>query len=215
MKRIKLVLLAGLFSIAGVSQAQEQTDKKAKAILDELSAKTKSYSTIKAEFTYSVNDKQGKATETQGGTVYLKGDKFKLELKGQDIYSDGKTTWTHLKDAKEVQINDADNNAKGVTPTNIFTMYENGFKYKFEKEEGNTQIINLYPSSPDKEKYHTIKLTIDKAKKQITGMKVMMKDGTSQTYSIKSFTPNLELNDSIFIFDKKKHPVDEIDLRES
>lgn len=214
MKRIKLFLLAGLFSMAGAVHAQEPVDKKAKAILDELSAKTKSYTSIKAEFSFSINDKAGKAKETQNGTVYLKGNKYKLELKGQDIYSDGTTTWTHLKDASEVQINNAEDNAKGVTPTNIFTMYEKGFKYKFEKEENGIQTINLYPNSPDKEKYHTIKLTIDKAKQQITGMKVMMKDGTSQSYSIKSFTPNLDLKDAMFMFDKKANPgIDEVDLR--
>lgn len=216
MKPTRIFLLAGmLFSMATAVQAQEQVDKKAKTILDDLSKTTKSYTTIKSEFSIQLNNKEGKATDTQTGTVYLKGDKYKLELKGQDIYSDGKTMWTHLKEPKEVQINNVEKNTKGITPQNIFTLYENGFNYKYEKEEKGQHVINLYPKNPDKEKYHTIKLMVDKAKKQITSVKVMMKDGTSQVITVKSFTPNTEMKDAMFTWDKKAHPgVEEIDLRD-
>jgi outer membrane lipoprotein-sorting protein len=216
MKPLSIFLLAGmLFTTAASVQAQEQVDKKAKTILDELSTKTKSYTSIKSEFSFTFSNKEGKVTETQNGTVYLKGDKYKLELKGQDIYSDGKTMWTHVKDAKEVQINNFDKNAKGITPQNVFTMYESGFNYKYEKEEKGQHVINLYPKSPDKEKYHTIKLMVDKVKKQITSVKVMMKDGTSQVITVKTFTPNGQMNDTMFLWDKKAHPgVEEIDLRD-
>ena len=213
MKKIFL-LLTGICTLNTVS-AQEQGDKKAKGILDELSAKTKSYSTIKADFSFTVTNKDNK-TDTQTGTLYLKGDKYKLEIKGQEIISDGKTVWTYLKDANEVQINNVDATAtEGINPTTIFTMYEKGFKYKFDKEEGTTQTINLYPTNPDKKKFHTVKLTVDKTKKQINGMKVSMKDGSTYTYNIKTFTPNTEIKDNLFVFDKKSHPgVEEVDLRD-
>lgn len=217
MKSLSIFLLAGMiFTSATSIQAQDMVDKKAKTILDELSTKTKSYTSIKSEFSFSFFNREGKATETQNGIIYKKGDKYKLELKGQDIYSDGKTMWTHVKEAGEVQINTVDKNAKGVTPQTVFTLYEKGFNYKYDKEEKGQHVINLYPKSPDKEKFHTIKLMVDKVKKQITSVKVLMKDGTSQVITVKSFTPNTEMNDSMFIWDKKAHPgVEEIDLRET
>jgi outer membrane lipoprotein-sorting protein len=121
-----------------------------------------------------------------------------------------------LKESKEVQINDVDKNAKGITPSNIFTMYESGnFKFRYDKEEKGMHTISLIPGNPDKEKYHTIKLMIDKTKKQITSMKVMMKDGTTQTYTIKTFTPNSDMKDTMFTWDQKSHPgVEPIDLRD-
>jgi outer membrane lipoprotein carrier protein len=221
MKTLVIAITAGLFSLNTFnSSAQEQVDKKAKLILDELSAKTKSYSTIKADFSFSVINKENKNTDTQNGSLFLKGDKYKLEIKGQEITSDGKTVWTYLKDANEVQLNNVDPNvADALNPSTIFTMYEKGFKYKFDKEEvingATIQTILLYPLNPDKKKFHTVKLMIDKAKKQITAMKVSMKDGNTYSYVIKNFTPNTEIKDNIFVFDKKAHPgVEEVDLRD-
>lgn len=215
MKRTKIFLLAGLIFSMGMGtavQAQSDNDPKAKTILDELSAKTKTYSTIKTDFTIQLTNKQGKVTETQNGTVQLKGDKYKLQLPGQVILSDGKYTWTYMKEAGETQKNFADKNAEGMTPTNIFTMYEKGYKYKFEKEDKGIQVINLYPLKPDGKKYHTIKLMIDKAKKQITSVKVLNKDGTTQTITIKNFTPNTEMQDAMFQWDNKTYPSELVDL---
>ena len=219
MKHFLLLLLTILSITSATIQAQEKPDLKAKAILDDLSTKTKSYSTIRAEFTFTVEGRD-KKSETQSGILQLKGDKYKLEIKGQEIISDNKTVWTFLKDANEVQVNNVDmTSADAVNPSTIFTIYEKGFKYKFDKEEmqGNTtlQIIDLYPLNPDKKKFHTVKLLIDKSKKQIAVVKIFMKDGSVVTYNVKIFTPNAEIKDTTFAFDAKAHPgVEVVDLRD-
>ena len=92
-----------------------------------------------------------------------------------------------------------------INPSNIFTIYEKGFKYKFESEDATTQIISLFPTNPDKKKFHTIKLYIDKTKKQITSVKMFMKDGTTQTYTIKTFVCSAVIPDTDFVFDTKAH----------
>ena len=216
MKAVPTLILA--FYIFG-SFAQEPADTKAKAILDELSVKTKLYKTIKADFTITIESKDKKGKETQNASVTLKGDKYKLQIKGQDVICDGKTVWTYLTDANEVQINNVDTkNPDAITPANMFTIYETGYKYKFEKEElqdkKTMQVINLYPVNPDKKKFHTLKLSVDKMKKQIAMLKIFMKDGGLFTYTIKTFTPNQEINDAAFTYDAKAHPGAEVvDLR--
>ena len=158
-----------------------------------------------------------KKPETQKGALQLKGNKYKLDIKGQEIITDGKTSWTFLKENNEVQVNNVDANPKNdaVTPTNIFTIYEKGYKYKFDSETSTSQIINLYPINPDKKKFHTLKLVIDKAKKEITSFTVFMKDGTQFEYTINSFITNTVLPDELFIFDVKAHPgVEVVELRE-
>jgi outer membrane lipoprotein-sorting protein len=199
----KLSLIA-LFS-AAVLSVNAQNDPKAKTILDELSAKTKAYTSIKTEFTMEVV-KKDKTKDTQTGKLATKGSKYKLEISGHEIYCDGKTVTEFIKDANEAQIKDMDASGDEVNPTNIFTLYEKGFKCKFDGEEGNTQTISLYPENPDKKKFHTVKLFIDKTKKQITGVRMLMKDQSTQTYTVKSFTPNAPLTDADFTFDKKAHP---------
>lgn len=182
-----------------------QNDVKAKKTLDELSAKTKAYTTIKAEFTKTL-EKKDKSKETQNSKLEIKGAKYKLIIPGHEIISDGKTVWDFIKDANEVIIKDMEVDNDALSPSNIFTMYEKGYKYKFDSEDASTQTISLFPENPDKQKFHTVKLVIDKLKKQISSVKMMMKDGTTQTYTIKSFEGNSEIPDANFTFNIKAHP---------
>ncbi len=209
-----VLLLATSFSVF----AQDQ-DPKAKAILDDVSKTTKAYKTITTEYTLSVKNKENKETDKQSGKIQVKGSKFRLEIKGNTIVCDGKTVWTVNHEAKEVSIKNYEPAGDdGLDPTKIFTMYEKGYKYKYEKEEKigavSYSVINLYPSvKPEKKKYHTVKLYVDKTKKQVKQLKMLMKDGGSQTYEVKSMTPNTELGDNLFIFDGKKLGYEEIDER--
>ncbi len=207
----KITLIGSLAIVCLTINAQVDPAKK---ILDDLSAKTKSYSTLKAEFSWTV-EKKDKSKDTQTGKIQTKGDKYKLEIPGHEIYCDGKTVWDFIKDANEVQIKDMEVGGEDViNPSTIFTIYEKGYKYKFEGEDATTQVISLFPLNPDKKKFHTIKLSIDKTKKQITSVKLMMKDGTLQTYTIKSFLGNGTIADSDFVFNAKAHPgVSSEDLR--
>ncbi|HRD40622.1 MAG TPA: outer membrane lipoprotein carrier protein LolA [Bacteroidia bacterium] len=212
MKHLLYILLcASTFNVF----AQDQ-DPKAKTILDDLSKVTKAYKTISADYIFTIFNKDKKQVEKQTGKVQVKGQKFKLEIPGSNIVCDGKTIWTHNKDAAEVTIKNFEaNNDEQLNPSKIFTLYETGYKYKFDKEEkiGATMcnVIDLYPTvKPEKKKFHTIKIYIDKAKKQVVQLKMLMKDGGSQLYEIKTFKPNLELADALFVFDTKAFKPDQI-----
>jgi outer membrane lipoprotein carrier protein len=133
-----------------------QTDAKAKKILDEVSAKTKTYKSIVSDFVLKIDNKKTNVHETQQGKVFLKGLKYKLEIANQTIINDNKTIWTVIKDAEEIQINNADDKSKKsdvITPSNIFTVYEKNFKYEFWKEEKDKKgavkfLIKLFPTDP-------------------------------------------------------------------
>lgn len=212
---LSFLLLISSF-VFGQTPAAAEQDPKAKAILDELSKTTKSYKTIVAEYELVMLNKDKKQTDKQTGKIEVKGNKFRLEIPGNSIVCDGKTVWTHNKDAQEVTIKNFEaNNDEGLNPSNIFTLYETGYKYKYEKEEkigANTyHVINLYPTvKPEKKKFHTIKLYVDKVKKQVGEIKMLMKDGGTQTYEIKSLTPNTPLADNVFVFDTKNFKPDQI-----
>jgi outer membrane lipoprotein carrier protein len=201
MKRLVVMALltASYFTI------HAQTDPKAKTILDELSAKTKAYTSVKAEFSF-VTEKKDKTKETQNGKIQIKGAKYKVEIPGHEIYCDGKTVWDFIKDANEVQVKDMETGGdEALNPSTIFTMYEKGYKYKFDSEDAVNQTLSLFPINPDKKKFHTVKLIIDKAKKQISSIKLLMKDGSTQTWTIKGFTVNTVIPDTDFAFDPKAH----------
>lgn len=214
MKRVIIVALTTLISFSGFTQ---NTDTKAKGILDKLSAKTKAYKSIKAEFQFTLNNKTEGINESQTGSITIKGEKYFLSIAGQDVISNGKDIYTVLKDAEEVQINNIpEEDEEGfISPNTIFTLYEDGFKYKYVKEENGVHLINLYPKEVEDKDFHRITLFINKAKNQISKVKIFGKDGTITSYKIKSFTPNATIPDAKFSFNKTKHPNYEVvDLRD-
>ena len=215
----KLLVFIGLVLLN--FQIKAQVDAKAKKVLDEVSSKTKSYTSINAEFSITVENLKNKSSSTQFGKLTLKGTKYKLEVNNQVIISDSKTSWTILKDASEVQINNVEAKEKetGINPSNIFTMHEKGFKSEFVKEEKQKngavyQIIKLYPEDVKKKNFHTAVLTINKEKQQIVSIKILGKDGTDMIYQVKSFNANSAVPETVFVFNDKNYPGYEvIDLR--
>lgn len=224
------VFLTAIFIFISIflfaQQPKEVVDAKAKAILDEVAKQTKTYTSIKTEFVSvlekQVSNTESKVTETQSGTLQSKGNKYKVEFKGQTIFCDSKTQWTYIKESNEVQINNAPDPkaTDNINPVNIFTLYEKGYKYKYEKEDvvngTKVDVISLFPLDPDKKAYHTIRLNIDKEKKQITSVKILNKNGTSNTISVKNFTTNSEMPDAMFTFNKADYKgVEVVDLRDN
>lgn len=212
-KKITTLALLILISLG----VQAQGDKKAKDILNGVSAKYRSYKSMKADFTYTLENPTAKIKETQSGTIILSGSKYRLSISGQEIICDGKTIWTYMKEAKEVQINTVDLAEEGIKPNEIFTMYEKGFLYKFvdEKKAGAKVQQNLELTPTDKSKnFFKLKLTVDKSSKQIVKSVIFEKSGNRYTYAIKAFTPNFAVNAGTFTFDAKKYPgVEVVDLR--
>ena len=212
----KTFLLIATITLYSFSSFAQDQDPKAKTILDELSKITKAYKTITSDYIFTILNKDKKQTEKQTGKVLVKGSKFKLEIPGNNIVCDGKTIWAHNKDANEVTIKSFDaTNEDQLNPSKIFTMYESGYKYKYEKEEkvgaAMCHVIILYPSiKPEKKKFHTVKIFVDKTKKQVAKLVMLMKDGSTQSYEIKLFKPNVEIADAAFVFDLKPFKADQI-----
>ncbi len=209
MKNILLIAILIVFSVSGIAQ----NDKKATAILDEVSVKTKSYKTIKIDFTYAMDNAKEKIHDKFKGTLVSKGDKYKLTAAGQDVISDGKTIWTYLKDANEVQINNVGEDEDSFTPTKMLSGYTKDFKSKFIEEKGNEQVIELYPLKKGKT-FTKVRLTIDKAKKQISRFVIYDRSGSTFSYIIEKFVADQPIADTVFTFNKAEHPgVDVNDMR--
>ena len=161
-------------------------------------------------------NKEKKAIEKpQIWKIQVKGQKFRLEIPGTSIVCDGVTLWNYNKDAKEVTIKTFDPLSDEQNPSKIFTMYETGYKYTYDTEKKvglvNCSVINLFPAiKPEKKKFHTVKLSIDKIKKQMIQLIMLMKDGGTQVYDIKSLKTNSDLADKLFVFDTKGLKPDQI-----
>ena len=194
-------------------------ENKAKTILDKVSAINKKHTSVKADFTFNMDNAEEDVHESSDGNILLKGNKYRLYLMDVYTYFDGKTIYQHLVDAEEVNIKepDEDDEEAGLNPTQIFNLYETGFKFSYVEEQktanGTFHVIDLFPL--DKEKpFSRIRLHIDTKSLEMKSLVSIGKDGNNITIKIKKFEPNVELKDSDFVFDQAANPdVEVVDMR--
>src|SRR5688572_6115411 len=166
----KLYLLICTFSI-GLMVVAQGNDPNAKKVLDAVSSKFKTFKTVKAGFTYKVENAAGKALSTKSGSILMKGTKYRVSFGGQEIFSDGKTVWNYDKAANEVTISNLDASSGTITPQKLFTnFYDNDFLYKMngEKKVGEKTIQKIEMTPTEKSKpFHKVYVLVDKSAKTL------------------------------------------------
>lgn len=214
MKKTILLLTTLLLALHAFSQ----DDPKSRAIVDRLIAKNKSYKSFDADFTSRLVNSASKLDLTQEGNLKVKDRKFRLTLMDNVVINDGAALWTYSKKTNEVSISDPGETDETLDPANLFNVYEKGFKSQYvgSSTEGGVAVetIKLFPLDPAKKAFHTVILTVDKAKVEPRRVVMKYKDGNEVTYTLKRFVPNAEMVDALFSFDKGKYPGVEVnDLR--
>ncbi|MFZ4740610.1 MAG: LolA family protein [Bacteroidales bacterium] len=216
MKRLSFVSLfiLVLFMNQSISQV---VDEKANTILDKVSAKMKSFISMKIEFTYTIDNKAEKIHQCKTGVVTIKGDKYSLVIQKQRIISDGKTVWTYIPDANEVQVNNVNTkDDEALNPAKLLATYSKNYRAKLVKEVNQggvmTQIIDLVPIKG--KAFFKVRLMIDKTKLQVLSTEIYNKNGSTYTYKVNKFTPNSKVLDTEFSFKASDFPGVEInDMR--
>ncbi|MCX6286083.1 MAG: outer membrane lipoprotein carrier protein LolA [Bacteroidetes bacterium] len=208
----KLIIL--FLSLAFVS-AYSQKDQKATELLDQVSAKTKAYKSIKADFSYKMENAKARINEEKQGTLLLSGDKYRMQASGQTVICDGKTIWTYMPESNEVQVNSLDNKDEALTPSKLLSNYNTNFKSKIlpdKSSDPNTVKVELLPNTI--KNYNRAVLAVDKLKMQVKSFVIYDKSGNIFTYTITRFQTDLPVNVTDFNFDPKKFPgVEVIDMR--
>lgn len=210
----KLYIITAICTLfTGLVMAQTnptKNDPEAKKILDAVSAKFKTFTSVQASFTYKVENAAGKVLSTKTGTILMKGTKYKLSFGGQEIFCNGTTVWSYDKTANEVTISNVDPSGSTITPQKLFSnFYDKDFYYTLngEKKIGTKVVQEIQMTPVDKKKsFHTVYLQIDKAAQTIYSTKVLENSGTRYTYTVNTMKTNIPAADNQFVFDKAKYP---------
>lgn len=186
-------------------------DAKSQGILDKLSTKMKGQKSFYIEFTANIKNATNGSNESETGKGWVKGDKFYASYGDNTIISNGIKSWTIVKEEKSVYETDANEAGdEGMNPKKLMTIWESGFKNKYEKEDKlNNEVVHmiyLYPKNPAKVDYHTIILYISKTSNELKKAIMKAKDGTVMTYTLTKFQSNPTIEDTKFVFDIKKYP---------
>ncbi len=185
-------------------------DKKAKALLDEVTAKVKSYDNIQIEFKYSLNNSKENINQESKGNVILKGNQYVLNFMGITKIFDGKKSYTIVPEDEEISISSVDDNDENaITPSKMLTFFNKGYKYAWDITQNikgrKIQYIKLIPLS-SKDQRKEILLGIDIQTKHIYNLIETGKNGTKTTIVVNSFKTNQPLSKNQFTFVQSKYP---------
>ena len=211
MKQTIIFLLSIFVSSVCLSQT-----KKAETIIEEVTKKTQSYESVEVGFTFTYEDPGSGDEVSEEGTLILKGDKYILQIEGQKVICDGKTMWTYIEDAWEVQINAIEEDDESITPSKLLTTYDEDYKAKLDKEykqDGvNYQRIELKPE--EGKKWVKLDVVINADKQEISEITIYDKNGGKINYHIDKFEPNVDVSDDDFTFNPDDYPdVEIVDMR--
>ncbi len=214
------------FSLLYSQQDTATHDPQAKIILENLSKKTASYDAIRMYFNYITVNRIDSTEESFDGYLYIRGkDKYKFIVPNNEVFSNGTKTWAYLKKEGEITVTWVDPNDKNVlTPKNLLTIYEIGFKYRYLGEldteikikDGKNisnvmktlYIIDLYPESVKQTPYSIIRIWIDKTDMRITNIRYFGKDEFDFVVDILEFNTTTTIPDLLFEFNEKNYPAD-------
>ncbi len=202
-----LLQIALVFLITFSAQAQ---DKRAKALLDEVTNKVKSYNNIVIDFKYSLNNAKENINQDSKGNVTMQGNKYVLNFMGVTKIFDGQKNYTIVPEDEEITISKHDDNDdNAITPSKMLTFFNSGYKYAMDIAQNvqgrKIQYIKLVPIS-SKDDRKEILLGIDSQTKNIYNLIEVGKNGTKTTLTVNSFKTNQRLSKNQFTFTASKYP---------
>ena len=204
---LSFLTLIALFCSVFTSNGQ---DKKAKALLDQVTSKVKIYNNITIDFKYSLQNAKENINQDSKGNVTLKGNMYVLNFMGVTKLFDGKKTYTIVPEDEEITIsklNENDDNA--ITPSKMLTFFNSGYKYTMDIIQDvrgrKIQYVKLVPTNT-KDQRKEILLGIDIQTKHIYNLIEFGKKGTKTTLTVNSFKTNQSLSKNQFTFAASKYP---------
>jgi outer membrane lipoprotein-sorting protein len=213
----RLAIISLIFSYTCLSTAQDQ--EIVKKILDDFSARFNSFSSIRANFTFTDINLREQTHDRYEGKITFKEKMFRLAVLETETWFDGKTLWNYLPDVNEVNISEPDPEDDIIlnNPFNLFASYESRFTFNYRgelSEDGETfHEIDLMPKDLNLE-YSRIRIRILTKSLDLLSAKYDKKDGNHYLVEISNIETNLNLPDTYFTFKTSDHPgVEVVDLR--
>lgn len=203
----RILRITFLFLVTLNTSAQ---DKKAKELLDQVTAKIKSFDNIVIDFKYTLNNSKENINKESKGNVVIEDNKYVMNFMGVTKIFDGKKTYTIVPEDEEITISGlAEKDENAITPTKILTFFNTGYKFYWDILQDikgrKIQYIKLIPTNA-KDQRKEILLGIDSQTKNIYNVIETGKNATRTTLTVNSFKTNQPLSKNQFTFVASKYP---------
>ena len=190
MKKLVIAITIVLISVNSFGQKSQE----ARSLLDQVSAKAKSYKSVYIEFNHKLDNKAADVHQETMGNVTLKGDLYHLNYMGTEQIYDGKKTYLIIHEDEEVIIQKpSKNNEETITPSKMFSFYKTGFTFAMDALKTikgvKIQFVKLVPIDSNSE-IASVMVGIDAKSNHIYNIIETGKNNTVTTLEIRSFKTN-------------------------
>ena len=205
MKKVFFLVYAILLT---VNVCYAQNSDEAKALLEEVYQKVKSYDNIFVDFKYVLNNAEAGINQETRGDVTLQGDNYIANIFGTTQMFDGAKVYTIIPENEEVTIEDKSDDENTLTPPKMLTFYREDHNYEMDILQNvngrKIQFIKLTPNDTNSE-IESILLGIDAETKHIYKLIETGKNSTTTTITVNSFKTDQPLSETLFTFDEAKY----------
>lgn len=151
----------------------------------------------------------------QTGTIYLKGECFRLDTPMMTTWFDGKTQWTYVMDNEEVNVSEPTaEEMQGLNPYAWLKIWEKGYRLRLLKESAKQVSVQM---SAMQNKQQIVSMVVVVDKRTFMPMRIsLVPRGSRQAtvVQVNKYEVRQKYDNSFFVFDAKKFPQAEIiDLR--
>ncbi len=221
MKKIYIVSIV-LFLLGLQYVSAQESDKKALDVLEKVATKTKALSGFFTDYQFDLTDLADSANNrTYYGKMWYCNGKYKMEMLGQVIFSDGKTNWVYQEEVDEVTITDYSEEEKNsmIDPNYLLENYNTDYTCRFvsDKFERNRPLVevHLFPKDIEHSLYSRIKLRIDKSAVRLYEFTFVAKAGVEYKVTLNKFKADNSITEEKVSFNGDLYPEAEIiDMRE-
>jgi outer membrane lipoprotein-sorting protein len=201
MKKIYYLLVA--FTLITFS-TEAQNDPNAKKVLDQVSAKLKTFKGITANFSYVSKSRAGKTNNSVNGKILVKGNKYYLQQGKTEIFSNGSKIWNYNGDA-EVTVSPVEADGKTITPQRLLSnFYDQDFTYKLASSTGPAYEIEMLPIDKRKN-FQKVNVFVDKTKMMVTRARILDKSNNTIEFNLKNINTSAPIPEEAFVFNKNKY----------
>lgn len=203
-----LVAVLALFSL-DVFAAED-----AQEILQNVKKKYDSIKDAELKFLQRTASPLSAGKQSLAGTLFVKKQKFRVEVEGQTIITDGDTIWSYNAATKQVVIDKFKKNSRTLTPEKILAAAPTEYAASLVGTEKigkyTTRVLQLVPQD-ESSLITTMKLWVDDAW-LIRKAEVSDLSGTITSYFVNELKVNANIPDSRFTYRIPKG-VEAVDLR--
>jgi len=214
-KPYKMKIAPAICAILLCASVHAQQDPAAMKVLADFSNKASEAPSVNILFRLVTNDSKENTIDTISGSLVLSGDKYKLSLPSNTIWSDGITSWNYMNDVEELTISTVDPEEKSFTakPSQLFSLYKEGYKVRLIEETQRYWLIDLYPEDISNNLIR-IRLKIGKPSHSLKSAEYKTKDGIVVTLLTDRYDLTMKPDKSYFVFDLSQHKkVEIVDMR--